>query len=155
MSVHELLLVIASITGGVVAGGQLFVLVAIVPVKNGWPPRLAQQVHRDLLGDAADHFLRPLLGVTFVVAIAALAVHHALDDVTGIANLVALLGCLGVMVVSFRVQFPINHQVAQMPLDGPEDAYTPLGARWNRGHAIRTTSGTLAFVLLVIALCYA
>src|SRR4051794_397068 len=100
MTSYEAVLYAATAAQAVVAGGQLFVLVTVIPVKRRWPEGFAQKVHHDLLSDPADRFLRPMLTVAFALGVIAFAVHRELDT-AGIANLVALLGCVGVMVTSF------------------------------------------------------
>lgn len=151
MSLYQILLYAATAAAAVVAGGQLFVLVTVIPVKRRWPEGFAQKVHHDLLSDPADHFLRPMLTVAFALALIAFAVHHAFDG-AGVANLVALAGCVGVMVTSFRVNFPVNRAVAQLPENGD---YLGIAGRWERGHLIRTGCGTLAFLALALALALA
>src|SRR3954466_15593563 len=137
MTADQALLYAGAAAAGVVSGGQLFVAVTIIPVKRRWPEPFAQRVHAELLADPADHFLRPMLGVAFGFALIAMIVHHALD-LEGIANLVALLGCAGVMVTSLRVQFPINKAVVALPPDGPEGQYLGMAGRWDTGHRVRT-----------------
>src|SRR3954451_947240 len=117
MTAYEALLYAATAAQAVVAGGQLFVLVTVIPVKRRWPAPFAQKVHHDLLSDPADRFLRPMLTVAFALALIAFAIHHAFDG-AGIANLVALVGCVGVMVTSFRVNFPVTRAVAELPEGG-------------------------------------
>jgi hypothetical protein len=110
----------------------------------------AHKLHHELLSDPADHFLRPMLTVAFALGIIAFAIHHAFD-VAGVFNLVGLAGCVGVMVTSFRVNFPVNRAVAEMPAG----QYPGVAGRWERGHLIRTSCGTLAFLALLLALATA
>ena len=151
MSADGTLLVLAAIAAGITAGGQLFVLVAIVPLRRSWPDSIAVPVHQDLLAITADKWLRPMLGAALTLGVAALAVHHDVDGVSGIAMIVALAGCIGVMIMSFRFNFPLNKEVAQLPREDSGGRYAPLGSRWDTAHGLRTLSGTVAFVSFVLA----
>ena len=154
MTAYEGVLCAATAALAVVAGGQLFVLVTVIPVKRRWPEAFAQRVHHELLSDPADHFLRPMLTVGFALGVLAFALHRKLDT-AGVLNLVALLGCVGVMVTSFRVNFEVNRAVAELPAEGPAGQYLGIAGRWERGHLIRTTCGTLAFLALLLAVATA
>jgi MFS family permease len=148
VSTHLVLFSVAALLGGVMAGGQLFVLIAIVPVKKTWDDALAVPLHQRILAVTADHLLRPFAGAALTLTIVGIIADHGIKGWTGVGAIVAIVGILGVMIVSFRVQFPLNKQILELK---PGEAYRPLGERWDRGHLIRTASGTLAFVGMLLA----
>jgi apolipoprotein N-acyltransferase len=151
VSADGTLLVIAAFAAGLVAGGQLFVLIAIVPLRRRWPDAIVIPVHQDLLAITADKWLRPVLGVAFTTGIAALAVHHDVDGVSGVSMIVALVACAGVMVMSFRFNFPLNRRVAELERAESGGAYAELGRRWDVAHGARTAFGTIAFAAFLLA----
>jgi Domain of unknown function (DUF1772) len=150
MSVDGTFLVLATFAAGLTAGGQNFVLVAIVPLKRGWPDSLALPIHQQILAVTADKLLRPMLTVAFAAGVVAIAAHHDVDGVSGAATIVGLAGCVGVMVTSFRFNFPLNKRIAELSL-GNDPPYQTLGRRWDPAHAVRTAFGTIAFVGFLIA----
>ena len=123
MTAYEGVLCAATAALAVVAGGQLFVLVTVIPVKRRWPEAFAQRVHHELLSDPADHFLRPMLTVGFALGVLAFALHRKLDT-AGVLNLVALLGCAA---SRFLLASAHHTEAMQPPTAGPAAATPGYG----------------------------
>ena len=150
MSADGSLLYVAALAAGLVGGGQFFVLFAIVPPKRQWADSLRIPFHQQVLSITADRLLRPILGVAFVTGIAAIAVHHDVDGVSGVAMIIGPAACVGVMFMSFRFSFRLNEQISHLD-PASEGQYEPIGRRWDVAHTLRTTCGMLAFVTYLLA----
>ena len=98
-------------TSALVAGGQFFVLMVIVPVKRAFEARMSVQIHSAVLGHRTDRYMKPL-GITSGVSgglLLALPPEHRANI---IFLIVGLLGVLGVVISSRYFNVASNREMA-------------------------------------------
>jgi len=136
----------------VVAGGQLFCLVAVLPALSGWSSELSAIVHRDALTDRPHRFLRTFAMASVVSAIAFLTL-LVIDDGFSLAAALAATGLLAALVsgaISSR-EWPINEEIKSWG-DAPDLArYTELRRIWDVRHVRRTWLSTFALAAFLAA----
>lgn len=137
-----------------VAGGQVLVLLAIVPVKRRMPLERSFALHQDLLIEPPDRYLRPaVLGMllTALALLGAQAARRTVASPAGAWTALGLAATAGTMGAAAAYNFPINRVLdasacAAMPAD-----YAALQGRWDKGHTLRTACGVLAFACYLAA----
>jgi hypothetical protein len=135
----------------IVAGGQLLVLLAIVPVKRQWPQELSLKLHQDMLIVPPDRYLKPSVGAMFATAILILALRRDFTEPSGIFTAVGLASTIGVMITAQFWNFATNRVVRTLSLEPVPAEYAKLAQRWDTAHAVRTGFGVAAFVCYLIA----
>ena len=143
------------LSAAIVAGGQLTVLLVIVPVLGTFDTRLSVQVHRAMLGHQIDRFMKPL-GITSLLSalvIVALGLLEAIRIPAASLALtcVGIAGTIGVIVTSRYFNVPTNRVIAEWSLsDIPED-YDRIRRRWDSVHRARASAGLLAATAYLLA----
>jgi hypothetical protein len=134
---------------GLAAGGQMTVLLAIVPVAKLWPAERSIDLHRETLTKRPDRFLRPVSAAAVACGLASQLVERGRSRRSLCWQLAGLGGMVSVLLLSEKVEFPINRMLLDLPspADVPED-YQRIRSRWDRVHAARAASGVTA------AVCY-
>src|SRR5438445_13753792 len=56
-------------SAAVVAGGQIYVLLVVIPTKRRFPPELSLQMHNAMLGHLTDRFKKPSGKISAITAI--------------------------------------------------------------------------------------
>jgi hypothetical protein len=142
------------VAAGIVAGGQLFCLVSVLPAMPGWPREMSAIVHRDALTDRPDHVQRPF-AVISVISAATVIVLMILDDDSWVAIAFLAVG-LTLAVVSGAVssrEWPINEEIKSWGNAPKLDRYAELRRIWDTRHARRTwlsLAGLAAFVVGIL-----
>jgi predicted lysophospholipase L1 biosynthesis ABC-type transport system permease subunit len=144
---HDLVLSLrdlAVLASGMVAGGQVLLLFAVFPALRVLDPREAFHFHQAAFStDLPDRYIQPSGIVSMVAGVALLAL--APGTAADIAlTAIGIAGIAAVAVVTRTVNRPINRQVGTWTDEHAND-YPRLRARWERGHAVRTTCGLLSF----------
>jgi hypothetical protein len=130
-------------SAALVAGGQICVLLVIVPIKRRWPVRPSVELHLAMLGHQIDRYMKPsgiLSGLTALAILALLPVRP--PAVVG-AMALGLLGTLGVVITSRFFNVRANRSMESWNLDALPADYDAFRDRWDRVHAIRTGCGAL------------
>lgn len=144
---------VAVIAASVVAGGQLFCLVAILPAMPGWAPEMSAIVHRDAMTDRPHRFLR-VFATIIVVTGATLLVLMIVDGDAPLAIAFAAVG-LGAALLSSIIssrEWPINEEIKSWG-DAPKvDRYAELRRLWDLRHVRRTWLSTFALAAFVVAI---
>lgn len=143
----------AIISASVVAGGQLFCLVALLPALPGWAPEMSAIVHRDAMTDRPHRFLRVWAGIMVVTAVT-LLVLMIVDGDSRLAIAFFAVG-LGATLVSSAIssrEWPINEEIKSWG-DAPKlDRYAELRRLWDIRHVRRTWLSTFGLAAFVIAI---
>lgn len=137
---------------GLLAGGQMFCLVAVLPAMAGWPGEMSSAVHRDALTDRPHHFLRVVAATTLVSAIAVLVLLIVDGDNAQTITVMAI--GVALTAVSSRIssqEWPINEEIKSWKDDPKLDRYAELRRLWDTRHLRRTWLSTAALVAFVIA----
>lgn len=141
------------VAASVVAGGQLFCLVAILPAMPGWAPEMSAIVHRDAMTDRPHRYLRVFAAITVVTA-ATLLVLMIVDGDSSLAIAFVAVG-LGAALVSSGIssrEWPINEEIKSWG-DAPKvDRYAELRRLWDVRHVRRTWLSTFALAAFVVAI---
>jgi hypothetical protein len=136
--------VIAVLAAGLVAGGQVFIMVVAAPVMKAVPNATALKLHQLLFStDLPDQYLVPCaLTVVFAGAVLfGIGGTHVVD--LALTSL-AMAAIVATAVVSERVNRPLNRLVAAF--QGDPAGYAPIRDRWIRFHRVRVVLGCTAFV---------
>jgi hypothetical protein len=143
--VAEVTLYIALLGGAIVAGGQLFCLLAVIPSFGDWSPRMGVSVHQSALSERPHRYLRVVSALTFVFAIATIAIEHSTDGAIVLTAIAAVLSIFN-GIYSQR-EWPINHEIdsyGEAPSDEQVTRYGDLRRQWDEQHLIRTVASLTA-----------
>lgn len=142
----------AVLSSAVVAGGQLFCLVALLPALAGWPNEMSAIVHRDAMTDRPHHFLR-LFALAMMLSSVTLLVLLIVDDDSWLAIAILAVGVAAGIVssaISSR-EWPINEEIKSWGDEPKVDRYPALRRTWDRRHVLRTWLSTFALAAFVVA----
>ena len=146
--IAEVTLFIALFMGAIVAGGQLFCLLAVIPAFPDWSPRTGVHVHQAALSERPHRYLRVVSALTFVFAIATIVIETVDDSFDGPVILTAIAAVLSIFngIYSQR-EWPINHEIdsyGQQPTEEQVAKYGGLRRQWDEQHRVRTAASMLA-----------
>ena len=156
--IAEITLFVAMTMGAIVAGGQLFCLLAVIPAFGDWSPKMGVLVHQSALSERPHRYLRVVSALTFVFAIATVVIETVDDSFDGPVILVTIAAVLSIFngVYSQR-EWPINHEIdsyGQSPTEEQVQRYVPLRERWDEQHTIRTVASMLALACFAAAAAF-
>jgi hypothetical protein len=130
---------------GMAAGGQVTILLSIVPVAKMWPAERSIDLHRETLTSRPDRFLRPVSIASVVCGV----LSQVAEERRSRNSIAWLAGGIGAMVcvnlLSERFEFPVNRMLNELP--GPSevpDNYDQIRKKWDQVHAVRAACGTAA-----------
>lgn len=139
------------LAGAIVAGGQVFVLAVIVPVKRGLSDGESVRVHRAMLDALPDRYLLPSHIISTIAAALTLLVQRRRRRLATLFTLLGLLSGMGVVITSEKFNKPTNRLLRGWAGDAPLAGYPALRDRWDAVHAARTACGVLALVWYIAA----
>lgn len=140
-----------------VAGGQVCVLLVIVPTKRQFPTRMSVEVHNAMLGHQIDYYMKPsgitsLLTAIAVVLLGLPAVGWiSLPDISLLFYCLGMLGTVGVIICSRFFNVKTNAMMAKWELDRIPDNYPEVRRKWDLVHTIRASCGVTAFTGYALA----
>jgi len=134
------------LSAALVAGGQIYVLMVIIPTKREFPDRLSVQMHNAMLGHRTDGYLKPSGIISALSAISILLLSRDLPAVSIVFLLLGLAGTAGVVICSRFFNVKTNAMMATWSLDAIPANYAEIRQGWDAVHTIRASCGTLAFV---------
>jgi uncharacterized membrane protein len=135
----------------IMAGGQLFVFMVIIPVKRRWPVNLSVQCHQAMLHTLPDRYLLPAGQASGLCAIALLFLQHDLSKLPVLLRILGIMGLVGVAITSEAFNKPTNRVILTWSSDQVPADYPRMRDRWDRVHMIRTAFGMLALVSFLAA----
>lgn len=139
------------LAAAIAAGGQLLVLLVILPVMRRWPVSLSVKTHQAMLDKLPDRYLPYCTGASLAAAIALLGLHDHLPATSAGLITAGLVGTLGVLVISVAFTRPASKVIAGWSIETIPAAYSQIRNRWDRMHALRTLFGTAALVCYLTA----
>ena len=142
----EVLRVINLVAAGLLAGGQTFVLIALLPSLPEWPPAMSARVHAHAMTDRPHRFLRAVALVAILAAVALLAL-LARSGVT--PSLVLTVAGLVLSIVSGAIsskEWPINEEIKSWGQEPNLPRYVELRRLWDLRHVRRTWLSLSALV---------
>lgn len=138
------LIVVGITSSAMLAGGQVYTWVAILPHKEALTAERSLALHREMM-QRPDAYLFPAGVVVMVSAVALSVVCLMAGQPVALAmSLLAVAGMAVTAFVSQRSNRPINRLVMD-PAVTPA-AYEPMALRWHRIHRIRTVSSCVALL---------
>lgn len=149
-TVIDLLYVINLLAAALLAGGQAFMLLTVVPARRAWSPAVAVRVHQDALTHRPDRVLRPCALAALATAVALLFLQRAGVLVTALTA-AGLLGQLVNAVISGRFEAPMNREFNSWSAEAVPDRYPALRDDWDRKHQLRTVASVLSLACFVLA----
>jgi hypothetical protein len=134
----------------IVAGGQLFCLLAVVPAFPDWPRDFGPAVHQAALSVRPHRYLRVVSAIMLVTGLATVLIEWSTDTpvvLAGIGWALALASSL----ISSR-EWPINHEIDSWGESRSEDQlrrWDVLRKKWDDQHLVRTiiSLASLAFFM--------
>lgn len=137
------------LAAGLVAGGQIFVLFVVVRTARRLGPLDSLHLHQSMLStEYPDVYIQPAGIVAFVLGAVLLGIEpHTTANVT--LTILPMLGIACIVVLTRTINRPINRKLGTWTDDDVE-RYPAVRRRWDRGHAVRATCGTIAFVSYTI-----
>jgi hypothetical protein len=136
----------------IVAGGQLFCLLAVLPAMHGWTGEMSAKVHQDALTHRPHRYLRAVSAVAGLSAIALLVLILVEDETAATRVLTAL--ALVVTLISGAIssrEWPINEEINSWGDQPKLERYAVLRRTWDYRHVLRTWLSMLALILFVVA----
>lgn len=156
MPLFDTLLQFANLfSAALVAGGQVAVLLVIVPVKRVWPGELSVKLHVAMLGHQIDRYLKPSGIVALLSAAGILIFVRGWPAVSIALTVVGIMGSLGVVITSRYFNVKTNAMMETWSLDAIPAEYPSIRHRWDLVHTIRTSCGVLAFSCHALAVILA
>jgi hypothetical protein len=151
----EVTLYVALVASAIVAGGQLFCLLAVIPSFGDWSPRTGVAVHQSALSERPHRYLRVVSALTFVFAIATIIIEWDTETPVIFAGIGALLSIFN-GVYSQR-EWPINHEIdsyGDSPTEEQVSHYEGLRRKWDEQHRIRTAASLLSLAFFAAAAAF-
>jgi uncharacterized membrane protein len=150
MDLVDVLYFFAVFAAAVGAGGQVLVLLGILPARRQFPADTQAAIHRTT-SIAIDRYMPQAVVVSLAMGVVILVLRHDFSSPATILTLVGILTTLGNMIISLRFNFPINRAVYSWAPDAIPPEYPKMQARWDRVHTIRTTCQVIALVSYLAA----
>jgi uncharacterized membrane protein len=138
------------LAGGVVAGGFIMVLVALVSAKREMPAPSALQLHQ-LSTPRIDLYIPPASVLSVVAGILIIVFHDEISRTSALFTALGILFMLAVGIASVFFNMPTNRIMAKWSLDAIPSEYVEMRQRWDSVHQLRTAFGVLAFACYIIA----
>jgi amino acid transporter len=133
-------------TAMLVAGGQVFAMMVIIPTKRRFSERVSVEVHNAMLGHQTDIYMKPAAIISFITAVALVALQYSQLPVRVLVfSGIGMAGTLGVVFLSRFFNVPANTFMLTWSLDNIPKDYPEIRRKWDLVHTIRTGFGVLAF----------
>jgi hypothetical protein len=146
----EVLRFINLLLAGIVAGGQVLVLLTTTRVIRGLTPALAIQMHQAILDDHADKHMPPAAFIATLSALIILIVHYHLSHTSGIFTALGILCTVGVIGVSLSLVRRSNEQIHGWSEGTATEGALQARQAWDRAQTFRTALGVAALASYII-----
>jgi hypothetical protein len=146
----EIFQFIAVCSAGILAGGQLFALLAVIPALPAFPHDTSAYIHQEALSERPHRYLRVVAVVTTLSTLVALLIEWDLVQTSMILMLVGMLLTILNGALS-SLEWPINHEIDSWGKGQVPPEYASLRERWDRQHVWRTIASQIALACFVIA----
>jgi Domain of unknown function (DUF1772) len=149
-TVVEVLRFINVFAAGIVAGGQMLVLLTTARIIRGLAPSLSIQMHQAILDDHADRHMPPAALIAVISGAVILILHHQLTHTSGAFTTAGVVCALGVALVSLSLVQRSNQQIRRWSEGSAVDAALVARRAWDRAQVLRTTLGVAALACFII-----
>jgi len=135
---------------GLIAGGQVFVLLVVLPVMRRWPVAMAVRTHQMMLFGTPDKYIVPSAIACPLSAIAILLLRQRLN-LSSLFDIIGVLSAAGLTVASVAFAEPLSRRLLECSSEAVPGTYVDVQQRWDRVHAIRTVAALLMMMSFIIA----
>ena len=141
------------VSAGLVAGAQVFVMLALIPAMKGWPITASARLHRDAMITAPETYLRPSAATSMVTAGLLMVVLRNHKTLPGALTVVGLAAQLVNTFISARWEWPINNTILTWSSESetPPENYEEMRKTWDEMHFWRLVGSVSAFVCFALA----
>jgi uncharacterized membrane protein len=150
MAFEDSMRAITIIASGLAAGLLVTVLFVLTPLERSVLDRRVALKVKNAQDPLIDRVNPPLVIASAIAGILLLALGDGLSDAAIALTIVGLVGVLGIAVLSFGFNFPLNRTMYAMPEEPPPE-FEEVLARWTRFHVGRTVLGVTGVVAYTIA----
>ena len=91
-----------------VAGGQFFAVMVIIPTKRAFSERVSVEVHNAMLGHQTDIYMKPAAIVSFVASLILVVTQSQLPPLALVFSGIGMVGTVGVALLSRFFNVPTN-----------------------------------------------
>jgi uncharacterized membrane protein len=148
MSAENALHFVNIIPSAILAGTMVTVMAVLVPMVARFPDGEALRI-RQAMNPLIDRYQRPAGALATIPAVALLFFDHSAAQYACLA--LGIVGTIGSGVLSYRLNFPINHTMDSWSLDAVPSEFRSLQKRWDRYHLYRLISAVVGLVAFVLA----
>jgi hypothetical protein len=135
----------------IVAGGQLFCLLAVLPAMPKWSDEMGVRVHQEALTFRPHTYLKRVALSALAAALLLLFLQHQRLGASYGATVIGFLCMAASGFISARFEWPINDEINSWGT-GPIGAnYAVLRSSWDSRHRLRTVLSVTALVCFVMA----
>jgi len=150
MTLTAMLHFVNVLSAALVAGGQVYVFMVIIPTKREFPTRFSVEMHNAMLGHRTDGYMKPAGLTSAFSALLILLLSRDLTTAPLVFLTLGLAGTAGVIITSRYFNLPTNHMMAAWSLDQIPANYPEIRQRWDLVHTIRASCGLLALVCYLL-----
>jgi len=137
-------------TAALIAGGQVLVLMVVLPVMRRWPPSMAVQTHQMMLFGTPDRYIVPSAIICPLSAVLMLILRHK-ADLSSLFDAIGVVAAAGLTVASVGFAEPLSRRVLELSGDSVPATYDHIQQRWDNVHAMRTGLALLMMAAFIVA----
>ena len=138
------------LSAALIAGGQVLVLMVVLPVMRRWPPSLAVQTHQAMLIGTPDVYIVPSAIVCPMSAILILVLRHK-ADLSALFDVLGVVAAAGLTIASVAFAEPLSRRVLGWSGESVPESYIEIQQKWDRVHAVRTGTSLIMMAAFILA----
>ena len=137
-------------TAALIAGGQVLVLMVVLPVMRRWPPSMAVQTHQMMLFGTPDRYIVPSAIICPLSAVLMLILRHK-ADLSSLFDAIGVVAAAGLTAASVGFAEPLSRRVLELSGDSVPATYDHIQQQWDNVHAMRTGLALLMMAAFIVA----
>ena len=137
-------------SAALIAGGQVLVLMVVLPVMRRWPPSMAVQTHQMMLFGTPDKYIVPSAIICPLSAVLMLILRHK-ADLSSLFDAIGVVAAAGLTVASVGFAEPLSRRVLELSGDSVPATYDHIQQQWDNVHAMRTGLALLMMAAFIVA----
>jgi hypothetical protein len=137
-------------SAALIAGGQVLVLMVVLPVMRRWPPSMAVQTHQMMLFGTPDRYIVPSAIICPLSAVLMLILRHK-ADLSSLFDAIGVVAAAGLTVASVGFAEPLSRRVLELSGDSVPATYDHIQQQWDNVHAMRTGLALLMMAAFIVA----
>lgn len=137
-------------SAALIAGGQVLVLMVVLPVMRRWPPSMAVQTHQMMLFGTPDRYIVPSAIICPLSAVLMLILRHK-ADLSSLFDAIGVVAAAGLTVASVGFAEPLSRRVLELSGDSVPATYDHIQQQWDNVHAMRTGLALMMMAAFIVA----